>query len=295
MPGPAILLSILQFPEPIAVTTHMHADMDGAAAVYAMNWLLRELGKDSFPLIFSASSSAKRLQGENREYSSAVVLDTHRPSRCPVETNRIAIIDHHALEETRPHAIKRIDPRKASTSEMIVLMLKHFSIEPPEDIARKLFLGIIYDTKNFLYASKRSFEAAEYLRRFVEVPKVEEKPDISARIASLKAAQRLEFDRVGDRIVAITHVSAHEAKAAGDILSLGADVAIVYSDRRVVVRSREELLSKIKEEFPQAGGHEKAFVIPADDAKAVAYKLKDLVISNRKILEETKKGQSNKE
>ncbi|GEM_PF-5438633 len=284
-------LSILFLPEPIAVTTHVHADMDGAASVYALVRLLRKLNRDAFPLIFSASSSAKWLESEDRDYSSAVVLDTHKPSRCPIKDVPKVIIDHHKEEDSRERAVKRIDPSKASTSEMVALMFEEFGIKPDRDVAEKLLLGIIYDTNLFLHASPRSFKAAAYLRSFTgEISEFYEyRPDLSARIASLKAAQRMEISRVGDKIVAVSRVSAHESKAASDILRLGADVSIVYSDKRVVIRSREPILDKIKSAFPEAGGHDKAFVIPTDRPKEVAESVRDIVLNIWKGSDETKK------
>jgi nanoRNase/pAp phosphatase (c-di-AMP/oligoRNAs hydrolase) len=72
--------------------------------------------------------------------------------------------------------------------------------------------------------------------------------DISERISQLKGAQRMRFDRVGDFIVAVSLGSAHESSVCKALLSIGADVSFVGSQRderfRISARARQEMVRK---------------------------------------------------
>jgi nanoRNase/pAp phosphatase (c-di-AMP/oligoRNAs hydrolase) len=55
--------------------------------------------------------------------------------------------------------------------------------------------------------------------------------DYSERVARLKACKRAKLFRVGDWIVALSHVSAYQASAARAIIDLGAHVAVVAGQK----------------------------------------------------------------
>jgi alanyl-tRNA synthetase len=67
-------------------------------------------------------------------------------------------------------------------------------------------------------------------------------PDVSERIAVLKGAQRIEFEKVGGYLVATTVVGAFEAATARALLRIGADVAIVaaHKDKEVRISMRSK-------------------------------------------------------
>ncbi len=71
-------------------------------------------------------------------------------------------------------------------------------------------------------------------------------PDVSERVSQLKGVQRLRFERIGDRIVAISMGSAHESSVCKAVLSAGADVVFVGSQRdekfRVSSRARQDVV-----------------------------------------------------
>ena len=55
--------------------------------------------------------------------------------------------------------------------------------------------------------------------------------DMSRRISRMKGAQRLKFERIGDWIIAISEIGAFEAAVCHALLNIGADVAIVGSQK----------------------------------------------------------------
>jgi phosphoesterase RecJ-like protein len=70
--------------------------------------------------------------------------------------------------------------------------------------------------------------------------------DISERISQLRGAQRLKYWKVGEYIVASSQGSAFEASVCKALISLGADVAFVGSQRgdnfRVSARATQEMV-----------------------------------------------------
>ena len=72
--------------------------------------------------------------------------------------------------------------------------------------------------------------------------------DVSERVSQLKGAQRLRFDRVGDKIAAVSQGSAHESSVCRAIILAGADVAFVGSQRdenfRISARAKQDLVRK---------------------------------------------------
>jgi nanoRNase/pAp phosphatase (c-di-AMP/oligoRNAs hydrolase) len=55
--------------------------------------------------------------------------------------------------------------------------------------------------------------------------------DFSERVARLKACRRAKFFKVGEWIIALSHVSAYQASAARAIVDLGAHVAVVAGQK----------------------------------------------------------------
>ena len=72
--------------------------------------------------------------------------------------------------------------------------------------------------------------------------------DISERISQLKGAQRLKYWKVGGYIVAVSQGSAFEASVCKSLLSLGADIAFVGSQRgeqfRISARATQAMVRK---------------------------------------------------
>ena len=72
--------------------------------------------------------------------------------------------------------------------------------------------------------------------------------DISERVAQMKGGQRMRFERVGEYIVAVSQGSSFESSVCKAMLSLGADIAFVASQRdqefRLSARARQDLVRK---------------------------------------------------
>ncbi|HSV42353.1 MAG TPA: DHH family phosphoesterase, partial [Methanomassiliicoccales archaeon] len=115
---------------------------------------------------------------------------------------------------------------------------------------------------------------------------IDVEPDVSERVAMLKGGQRVRFERVGDKIVAISLGSSFESSVCKGLLNIGADVAFVVSQRdenfRLSARARPEMvraglhLGKMleglgKETDNEGGGHPGAAGLTGvGDAEAMA-------------------------
>ncbi len=96
---------------------------------------------------------------------------------------------------------------------------------------------------------------------------------LSERLAVLKGMRRGVIHVVGDTVIVVTRVGSFEGVVASHLIDVGADIAIVYSKKRVTVRSR----FPVKHVFDAAaslwngncGGHERAFtcVVPQEFVK----------------------------
>jgi hypothetical protein len=75
-------------------------------------------------------------------------------------------------------------------------------------------------------------------------------PNLSVKIARLKASQRMEIHRIEKWICTTSQISSHQASGARGLISLGADLAIVSGTKKGKLRSS---LRSTKEFFEETG------------------------------------------
>jgi nanoRNase/pAp phosphatase (c-di-AMP/oligoRNAs hydrolase) len=235
----------------------------------AFSRYLTSLGlKNRIGVSQSVSSYAKRLlnfaQVERNPSvleDVVIIFDTSSIEQLePVEVPNdryVIVIDHHVEKENPIKAhIKIIDSSRTSTAEIVWELLEYFGFYD-EVSAKALLAGIVTDTANFRYANSKTFKTvSRILERFdiqmgeiynLVAPVTDENIDQAKRMAILKACQRMEIKKVGTYIIAVSKVSAYESLACKVFLQLGADVAIVGSDKngvRISARAKENLVKK---------------------------------------------------
>lgn len=150
----------------------------------------------------------------------------------------IIVVDHHAAHpETEKIAKLCItDENASSTCEIIYNFYKQANVKVGESEAKALFLGIAFDTRHFVLANSTTFKTiAELIDTGLnaqEVLAILSLPmDFSERVARLKACRRAKLFKMGEWIIAISHVSAYQASAARAIIDLGAHVAVVAGQK----------------------------------------------------------------
>jgi bifunctional oligoribonuclease and PAP phosphatase NrnA len=192
-----------------------------------------------------------------KDYDTVLILDTSSPDQLEWTEelpSDCIVVDHHARSPRWEGHLYYCDDTKKSCAEIVLQLLKIAGVGLDHEVGLALLAGMLTDSGHFRYANPDLLCAFADLMTVshVEIDQVfaltDLDQDISERIAQLKGAQRLRFDRVGDFIVAVSHGSSFESSVCKSLLGLGADVAFVGSQRedkfRVSARSRQEMVRK---------------------------------------------------
>ncbi|NJE10033.1 bifunctional oligoribonuclease/PAP phosphatase NrnA [Thermococcus sp. MAR1] len=251
---------------------HHNADPDSLGSAIAFALYLKSLGVKSVRIgvAQSVSSYAKRLLTLSpvplekdplvRE-DVVMIFDTSSLEQLePIEIPRgktVIVVDHH-LEKEKPIKadISVVDSSRTSTAEIVWELFKYFGFYD-ETAVKALLAGIVTDTANFRFGNAKTFKAvSEMLERFpiqmgeifqLIAPVSDENIDQAKRMAILKACQRLELKKFRKYIIAVSKVSAYESLACKTFLNLGADIAVVGSEKkgvRISARAKENLVKK---------------------------------------------------
>ena len=241
---------------------HHNADPDAICSAYAFAGLLRK-SRPKMQIDIIAAQGISRLSKQllkvlpievktqpNVEKAQAIVLlDTNTIQQLNTLAEKvknskapIIVIDHHAPHpETEQMAkICITDEDSSSTCEIVYDFFKQAGSKPSETEAKALFLGIAFDTRHFVLASSTTFKnVAELIASGVnahETLSLLSLPmDFSERVARLKASRRTKFFKIGNWIVALSHVSAYQASAARAMIELGAHVAAVAGEKNQTI------------------------------------------------------------
>jgi nanoRNase/pAp phosphatase (c-di-AMP/oligoRNAs hydrolase) len=242
----------------IVLLCHHNADPDAICSAYALASLIKKC-KPQVDIEIGAAQGISRLSKHILKYlpinvevqpnvenaDLLMLLDTNtiqqlnnlaekvKASKAP-----LIVIDHHAAHpETEKMAKLCItDENVSSTCEIIYNFYKQSGVKIGENEAKALFLGIAFDTRHFVLANSSTLKTiAELIDTGVnaqEALAVLSLPmDFSERVARLKACKRAKLFKIGDWIVALSHVSAFQASAARAIIDLGAHVAVVAGQK----------------------------------------------------------------
>ncbi|NJE07269.1 bifunctional oligoribonuclease/PAP phosphatase NrnA [Thermococcus sp. M39] len=248
---------------------HHNADPDSLGSAIAFSRYLSSIGLDNrIGVAQSVSSYAKRLlsfakveKDPQVKEDVVIIFDTSSIEQLePIDIPKdkfVIVIDHHIEKENPIKAhIRIVDSSRTSTAEIVWELLKYFNFY--DEIAAKAILaGIATDTANFRYANAKTFKTvSEILEKFpiqmgeiynLTAPVSDENIDQAKRMAILKACQRMEIKKFRKYVIVTSKVSAYESLACKVFLQLGADVAIVGSEKkgvRISARAKEHLVKK---------------------------------------------------
>jgi len=238
----------------VVLLCHHNADPDAICSAYALSTLLRKY-KPQIRVEIGASQGVSRLSKHVLKYLPVTVetqphvedadvlilLDTNTiqqldnlADKVRVSKAPIIVIDHHAVHpETEKLArLCIVDENASSTCEIVHRLYKQANIKMDLEEAKALFLGIAFDTRHFVLAGTSTLKTlaelvdvgvnAQETLAILSLPM-----DYSERVARLKACKRAKLFKVGEWIIALSHVSAFQASAARAIIDLGAHVAVV--------------------------------------------------------------------
>ena len=190
-------------------------------------------------------------------YGFVVVVDTSTKAQLnDIELIGYCVIDHHTTTALTENADFYLHRNTTSTVEIVHGILKVMGAPINRRVGIGMLTGIVTDTGHFKHASEDTFstvakiikasgvEYGEVLDLMAITPQ-----DISMRIAILKAASRVELDRVQDMLIASSHVSSFGGSASSMLINIGADIAFVGTAKGESVR----ISSRAKREAVNAG------------------------------------------
>ncbi|UCC59067.1 MAG: DHH family phosphoesterase [Candidatus Bathyarchaeum sp.] len=241
----------------VVLLCHHNADPDAIGAAFAFSGLLKRL-RPSLETEIAAASGPSRLaksmlkslpleltaQPRIEEADLIVLLDTNTIQQLNELGTRInpdhplVVIDHHAShpETERLATFFVADEEASSTCEVVYRLFKEAEVEPTQEEAKALFLGIAFDTRHFIIATSDTLKVvAELTEAGVNaqetLPILSLPMEHSERVARLKAGNRVKILRIKDWLIALSHVSAYQASASRGLIALGAHMAVVAGQK----------------------------------------------------------------
>ncbi len=259
----------------ILLLGHKNADPDSVCSVVALSLGLEQLGyKTRRGVIESVSKLSQKILDSVNEKVEVdpnlenvdliIMLDMSTEGQLSTFAEKLfaskakkMIIDHHTVHEYSLKAdYSFIDEQASSTVELVYDLLNELKSEIDEKIAKLILLGTVAETAHLQYAGLKNFEIlTELMKKFnieyeLVLATLETQLDVSERIARLKAAQRVKYERIGDFLLATSKIKSFEASAARALIRAGADLVAVAAEKenelRISVRSTPNFFEKTK-------------------------------------------------
>jgi len=256
----------------IAILSHLNADPDAIGSAIAVFEYFQSRGAPARMIAAGGVNALARNLVKKLNYKvevtsslegvdSVVILDSSSFSQlAPLDlrafSGKIFIVDHHIPEEELKARVTAsvFDDTITSTSEIVFDLLKKEGFQFTKNVCLALITGIVTDTAHLQFARPATLRiVAELLElsstdypdvlSFIAIP-----TEPSRKIAHLKAASRLEIEKLGEWLIALSHVSSFESSAARSLVKIGADVVFVCSvekgEGRVSVRATNAFIKK---------------------------------------------------
>jgi phosphoesterase RecJ-like protein len=182
------LLAEIREAERLVCTTHENPDGDAIGSLAAMQLILTALGKDAlcfmpeheFPLPYEYRFiTLPRLVHEPPAdlYERTIVfLDCGNIDRTPADVlkrddGHILNIDHHH-DNTRFGTVNHVVSEASCTAEILWDLMPALGVEPTQEIAEALYVGLVTDTGKFMYENtgpRAHLMAAQLIERGIDV------------------------------------------------------------------------------------------------------------------------------
>lgn len=246
-----------------AFVIHGNADPDALGSAYAMSTtfsgpIIAPGGLDRTAKVVAARLSiAVQDDFDEVNIDRVVVLDTSGPEQLgPLkylgEDETIIVVDHHTKNASWKTKHYYCEDKKSSCCEIAYDITKASGKPLKREAALALLAGILTDTGHFRYGNVSSLETFATIMRDHEIGMgeamklIEGETDLSEKISQLRGAQRLKYVRAEKYIIATSFGSAFEASVSKSLVSLGADIAFVGSQRglhfRISARASQDMV-----------------------------------------------------
>lgn len=242
----------------VLLLCHHNSDPDAVCSAYAFQGLLKKIKPEITTEIGTGQGVSKltkhlfkyipmtvNMQPNVEKAQAIILLDTNTiqqldalAERVKKTTAPIIVVDHHSPHpETQGICTLCITNEEASsTCDIVYSFFKELNIKPDPNEAKALFLGMAFDTRHFVLASSSTFKAiadlvdtgvnAQEALAMLALPM-----DFSERVARVKACRRAKLLKIGEWIIALSHVSAYQASAARALTDIGAHMSAVAGQK----------------------------------------------------------------
>ena len=261
----------------VLLLCHHNADPDAVCSAFAFQSLLSRRRPNMIVEIGAGQGISRlskhilkhipitiNLRPDVEKAEAIILLDTNTTQQLGQLAERvvnsrvpIVVIDHHAAHPQTEQIAKLCITSEASSStcEMVYDFYKQLNLKPGLNEAKALFLGITFDTRHFVLAGSSTFKTVSELSDIGVNPQEELSSlslpmDFSERVARFKACRRANLMKVGNWIIALSHVSAYQASAARALIDLGAHMAAVAGQKNEKI----EMSMRCTREFNQVTG-----------------------------------------
>lgn len=268
------------------VLTHNNADADAIGSAIALKRELlskrcREVEIVAPQCMSRGAAKLARELGEKvsvdmpiHGFDACVIVDTLSPEQLfPYRLSElprpIVVIDHHyEREDLKASAAVYISGKKPSCAEVVIGILRDLGITKLSEKSRLALLSaMIADTQHLSHAKVATLvdiigmdvtdEELERARELISVP-----PDISEKIACLKAMRSVEFERIptaaGEVLLGWCIAGSFESSVANVLQRAGADIAVVAAEKdgfvRISGRTRLKTIHLGRDVFEPLGG-----------------------------------------
>lgn len=238
------VLEELRAAQRLIVVAHEHPDGDALGSLIGMQGALAALGKDCLMFIdsselplpqeyrFLSLSGLVSSPPDDLDERTIVFLDCGNLERNPADALQrpgmhILNIDHHH-DNTHFGTVNLVVPDASCTAEIVWDLMKGLGIEPTQEIAEALYVGLITDTGRFMYENtgpRAHRMAAELIAVGVDVAAVntrlyENMPHAKLLLLGVALARIQRFDGGALTLVALDAAD-FEALDAEESLSEG--------------------------------------------------------------------------
>lgn len=247
------------------ILVHGNADMDAIGSAYAIS---RTFGNCDIYAPAGIDRIAKTViekmnipvleECDISDYDLVVAVDTsspeqYKPKEIEVPEGSI-VIDHHTPTGKWKDMVMLCDDTMTSCTEIIMRLIKTAGMEFDRETALVLVGGMITDGGHFQFANSTLLrDFADLMDQFnIDMDEAfmltKTEMSMSERVATMKCIERSKFDRVGDMIVATSLGGSFEASGCRALLTSGADVVFVASQRedsfRLSARTTQEMVRR---------------------------------------------------
>ena len=242
----------------VLLLCHHNSDPDAVCSAYAFQGLLKKIkpgitaeigtGRGVSKLtkhLFSYIPISVNMKPNVEKAEAIILLDTNTISQLDAlaeevkkTTAPIIVVDHHAAHPETQGICKLCitNEEASSTCDIVYGFFKELNIKPDPNEAKALFLGMAFDTRHFVLASSSTFKAVADLvdmgvNAHEALGMLALPMDFSERVARVKACRRAKLLKIGEWIIALSHVSAYQASAARALTDLGAHMSAVAGQK----------------------------------------------------------------